>query len=115
MPLKSPITGGAWITATLGANVSATGSPYLIPAYRKDSFGIVYLRGSISPTGSVGTVLTLPVGFRPLSGCRFIVSGASSGTSLAVAFFNMMANGNLDFVGGSIVVASFDQIYFSTY
>jgi len=114
MPLDNPSSGGTWNTIAL--SLSYVPRPgFLVPAYRKDSLGIVYLRGTANyVSGPAGTVLTLPAGFRPLGICRFTVSGGGN-SALATAWLNMQSNGNLDYAGGSASVVSFDQISFSTY
>jgi hypothetical protein len=50
------------------------GAPWPVPAYYKDALGIVHLKGLIK-SGVAGTVFTtLPVGYRPLESCIYVVS-----------------------------------------
>lgn len=55
----------AWQTATLAAGwVDSFGSPYPTASYMIDSTGRVHLRGTVTG-GGVGTIMTLPTGYRP--------------------------------------------------
>lgn len=59
----------AWKDLPLSGNVTAYGGAYIRPSYRKDPFGMVYIRGLIRFNENVesGNILltTLPVGYRP--------------------------------------------------
>lgn len=116
MALKNPASGGSWTTLSLASGLVATGSPFLIPAYRKDSFGIVYLRGTASyVSGAISTICTLPSGFRPTAIARFIVFATDGSSSASTGFLDMETSGNLTYSGGSYAALSFDQISFATY
>ena len=54
----------AWQTATLTNGwVRSFGAPYPTPSFMIDSTGRVHMRGTI--TAGVGSIMTLPVGYRP--------------------------------------------------
>lgn len=116
MPLMSPLSGGTWNIAILKAEYTTTGSPFLIPGYRKDSSGIVYLRGSASYVSGLGTtLLTLPTGFRPTARCRFTVPSLNSASQATVSIVDMLSEGDLIVASGASHRISFDQIFFATY
>lgn len=115
MPLTNP-SGGSWINASLGSSYGAAGSSLLVPGYRRDVAGIVFLKGSATYiSGNAGLILTLPLGFRPTGTCRFIVFGADTGGGVATTFVSMQSNGQLVWSAGGYTVISFDQIFFATY
>lgn len=116
MALRNPVTGGSWNTLPLNASFAAAGAPFLAPAYRRDSFGIVYLRGTANyVSGNVGAICTLPAGFRPTATARFKVSSVDVNSALSVAWLDLSSNGNLTYIGGTAYSLTFDQISFSTY
>ncbi len=78
----------------------------------KDQFGMVYVRGTINPVsynsnpvfGLVGTIATLPVGYRPARTQQYVIweSGAFFGA------LNMNANGEIEgYNGGSTSIPRF--------
>jgi Pectate lyase superfamily protein len=85
----------AWQAATLaGSWVSAFGSPYPTPSYMIDSTGRVHLRGTV--TGGTGTIMTLPVGYRPVYTWR--LPSLSNG---AVALVTVDSSGVVSLNSGS--------------
>jgi hypothetical protein len=60
------------------------GAPFQVVSYSKDAQGIVWIRG-VASAGGVGTMFTLPSGFRPaateLFGCD--ANGTSGGHAIA--------------------------------
>ena len=68
-----------WITPTLLNGWEPYANTHSQPAYYKDQFGVVHLRGMVKRTSGVGTqLLTLPVGYRPEKTSYFV--GTRSGS-----------------------------------
>jgi hypothetical protein len=85
----------AWTTATLAAGWSnSLGSPNPVPSYMIDSTGRVHLRGTV--TGGTGTIMTLPVGYRPV--CTWRLPTQSNG---AVALITVDTAGVVSLASGS--------------
>jgi hypothetical protein len=85
----------AWQAATFASGwSSALGSPYPVPSYMIDSTGRVHLRGTV--TGGTGTIMTLPVGYRPYYTWRLPTQ--SNG---AVALITVDSSGVVSLVSGS--------------
>jgi hypothetical protein len=59
-----PLTGTAWIAATLGNGWVNVGG-YATAGYMKDPLGFVHLKGVIGTGASGTTAFTLPAGYRP--------------------------------------------------
>lgn len=72
-----------WINATLTSGWVNFGGAYRTAQYRRKA-GIVYLRGEIKSGTTFGTVLTLPVGFRPAAFDTYTVTGNTSANSLEI-------------------------------
>lgn len=117
MPLDNPGTGGNWITPPLGSVWRAYGAPFDVPGYRKDSMGIVTLRGWVTWLGGANNVIfTLPIGHRPTGLKRFIVSSANSSNALTISMVEVRTNGEVWWLlYGSYDFIGLDQISFSTY
>lgn len=80
-----------WVAATLDAPFTNTGSSSAPTAYYKDTFGRVYLRGSVNVAGGVpeARIFRLVEGYRPAYEHEFVVFTAppmyeSPGISVAV-------------------------------
>lgn len=116
MALKNPITGGTWNTLTLNSSHVSDGAPYLAAAYRKDSFGIVYLRGKVRQVSTYSDPLfTLPVGFRPVANCRFLLLSINGSGGNATIWVEMKSTGLMNAIDGDVSNFFLDQISFATY
>lgn len=74
----------SWTNATLTNSWVTFGGSYPTPGYRKDSNGIVHLRGVIK-SGTNGTsALTLPTGYRPAFKCSFPALNTNAGSQVDV-------------------------------
>ena len=63
-----------WVMIPLPVGVTSTAF-FDVPAYRRDTSGMVHIRGGCTaPTGSSTLLCTLPVGFRPGTRTRFLVN-----------------------------------------
>lgn len=74
--IDTRLTATAWATPTL-ASVVDYGSGFGGPRYFKDALGIVHMKGVLKATAtitSLGTLFTLPVGFRPAETLVFQVA-----------------------------------------
>jgi hypothetical protein len=91
----------AWTNATYAGAWTSYGAPYADAGYRKDSSGVVHLRGLIK-SGTIGTTaFTLPSGYRP----AFKVSHAT---------FNVSGTGNIDVnTDGTVIPATGGNTYAS--
>lgn len=75
--IDARLTATAWATPTLSGSVTDYGSGFGGPRYFKDALGIVHMKGVLKATatiGSLGTLFTLPVGFRPAETLVFQVA-----------------------------------------
>jgi len=96
----------AWQTATLASGWTSTyGSPYPAPSYMVDSTGRVHLRGTV--TGGTGTIMTLPVGYRPAYTWRLPTQ--SNG---AVALITVDSSGVVSLVSGSAASVDLGNLSF---
>lgn len=69
-----------WQTPTLNSGWSNFGSPWEVAAYRKNSSGLVTVKGLVKSTNALpSTVFTLPTGFRPAENVRTASSGSTGG------------------------------------
>lgn len=88
------------------------GGSWRVFGYWKDVFGWVHLRGLVK-SGSVATIYTLPVGYRPSAGETFL---SQSGASGYVARIDVLSTGAINLVGygasGSNVSVSLSGISF---
>ena len=116
MSLRNPAIGGSWITPTLGSIWAVYGIPFDNPGYRKDSFGIVTLRGWIAyVSGTNNVIFTLPTGYRPPGLKRFLVSAASN-TTISTSMIEVRVNGEVWWgLYGDYAAIGLDQISFATY
>ena len=74
--IDTRLTATAWATPTLGSVVDY-GFGFGGPRYFKDALGIVHMKGVLKATAtitSLGTLFTLPVGFRPAETLVFQVA-----------------------------------------
>jgi len=117
MPLDNPISGGNWITPTLGSVWAPYGAPFDVPSYRKDSMGIVTLRGGVSwVVGANNVIFTLPTGFRPTALKRFVVNAADSTQALGISMIEVRVSGQVWWgIYGSFHFIALDQVSFTTY
>ena len=77
------VTVGGGGAPAYGANYSAIGASLGIAlAFTKDAFGWVRFRGGAACNGTIGTVFTLPVGYRPPVGPLKIACDAAGGHAL---------------------------------
>lgn len=67
----------AWVALPMGASWVNFGSPFQVAQYKRDLTNFVNLRGLIK-NGAVGTLVTLPAGFRPKATEVFYLGDASS-------------------------------------
>jgi microcystin-dependent protein len=94
---------------------TALGAGYSPPAFRKDPLGKVQLRGSVTGGLLNGNVIfTLPVGYRPPSGQRFVCMNGPNSTAWGQV--NVLADGTLVAYGdtSSGTYLSLDTIEFDT-
>lgn len=100
-----------WQTVTFQSGWGNLGNPWGKASYRKDSMGIVWLKGCISGgTVGVGTpFFTLPVGYRPATNeqVRFPVISNN-----ALGVVNVYANGQVNLEVGSNAYVFLDSIRF---
>ena len=117
MPLKTAITGGIWANPSMGSIWTNYGAPFDPVGYRKDSLGVVYLRGWIVwVTGANISMFTLPVGFRPTGLKRFLVGGATQQNAIATSMVEVRANGEVWWQGyGTYFYIGLDEISFATF
>src|SRR4051794_27140262 len=81
-PLEAWHTIGAAGEPAFGAGFSAS-ADVIKPAFRKDPFGKVAMRGFVVGPSAGGVVTTLPVGYRPpASYYRFAVPGAAGSANV---------------------------------
>jgi hypothetical protein len=82
-----PLTGAAWIAATLGSAWTNYGAPYENAGYMKDPLGFVHLRGLIIGGATGSSPFTLPAGYRPGAAGQFpcVVSSGAPGGGLTIA------------------------------
>jgi hypothetical protein len=74
MPIRNPVDQpGRWIDATLDTGWYNYGSPVATAGYRKDSHGVVWLKGGVVADPGYTTVFTLPTGYRPPDQAVFLV------------------------------------------
>jgi hypothetical protein len=102
----------AWRPLEYGIGWGPQASPDHPPAaYRKDSFGIVYLRGVAAMPNSVPSngevIATLPVGYRPQY--RILVL-AMTGSPTAVGRLNVLTNGQIVWVDGATGESDFTSL-----
>lgn len=87
---------GSWETPTLLNSWTNFGGAYATAAYRKDSLGVVHLRGLI--TGGTKTATTvlfnLPSGYRPAADLMFATS-VDNGSWAGFGSFNVKSNGDV--------------------
>lgn len=105
-----------WINATLAGAWANYGSIYAPASYRL-LHGTVWLRGLVK-LGAVGTIFTLPAGFRPMLGAIFPQVAAVGLPSSGLARVDCLATGvvkvtQYSFGGGNAYVSldgiNFDQ------
>lgn len=108
---------GAWIPVDLSGMVmcgpSSTYKPYgngfAAPAYRRDAYGVVHLRGALGCQPNTGsppageTLFDLPAGYRPIAAEEFSVTTASdptfNSTSFLIATVEVDADGTVSILG----------------
>jgi len=116
MGLKNPVSGGNWIALSLASSYAPKGAGLALPAYRRDSLGIVHLRGTLGWIGgAVTTIASLPLGFRPPSRIIFIAYGWDINSTPSPLYMKIENSGNLDYVAGGAYLIGLDQISFATY
>lgn len=97
-------TAKAWVTPALGTNVTSF-SGFQVPAFLKDTSGVVTTRGAVGFTGVVssgGVLLTLPVGCRP-SGTLALAVPSSSG----IVRVDVLATGDISCNGTGFTTGGF--------
>ncbi len=111
----SVIAQSAWLTVggtgvafnTGWANV---GTGLQTAAYRKDSNGVIHLRGVVvRSSGVLTTIFTLPAGMRPALACQFPACSAG-----AFAEVDVGTGGNVVLAAGAATSVSLDGITFDT-
>jgi len=104
-----PATAATWTSLTLQNGWAWYGGIFSSPQYTKTNDGVVHLKGLI--TGGTNTydwaLATLPAGFRPKE--RILTTTANTG---AYSRFDILANGEIHFMGTSNVWYSLDGISF---
>lgn len=93
----------AWINISGGVGFAAgwvdegTGGT---PGYYKDPFGVVHLRGHVNNGGAgVGTIFTLPAGYRPASLMCYIVR-SDLGVGTGISMVNVNTSGTVVYTSG---------------
>jgi hypothetical protein len=104
-----------WTALTLINSWVSYGNGYANPAYRKNNFAEVELRGVIkSGVTTIGTVIaTLPTGYRPQTSKSYSVA-SYDGTNSVVGRISVGTDGTIMFYGGSNVFLSLDNIVIPT-
>ncbi len=98
----------AWITPTLLNGWVDFGLGWTPAGYRKSANGDVHVRLMIKDGTLSSTVLTLPVGYRPLSGFRLFTGYGNSG----VIRWNVDVNGDINMsTGGSTTFSSLECVF----
>lgn len=106
----SAVAGGpAWVTPTLLNSWVPYGSGFGTAQYRMTADGVVSLRGMVKSGNAFQSIFLLPVGYRPVNDELFNVS-----TDTVPAAFNVKADGNIGFYGGSTGYVTLSGISFST-
>jgi len=102
---------GSWVTPTLLNSWVDFGGAFATAQYRKDSFGVVHLKGLIKDgtTTSATVLFTLPTGHRPTLQRVFVTSTSTAGTSARV---DVEADGDVSIQSGSATYLSLDGISF---
>lgn len=96
-----------WTAPTLLGTWVNFGAPYGNAGYRKDSNGVVHLRGLVK-NGS-GGIFTLPTGYRPTADMIFVTHSNSNPSSLIVR-----AAGGVEYNGGGTAYFVLDGVTFYT-
>lgn len=111
LAMLSDLTPGAWQTPTLLLGWIGLGGPWQDPQFRKNSSGLVVLRGAMQrATSSLdGVVFVLPTGFRPPKQEIFI--GWTAGGPMRV---NIYPNGDVETSGANMFGSSFSGMQFYT-
>lgn len=102
-----------WIAPTFLGAWANYGGAWATAGYRKDSTGIVHLKGLVR-SGAVGTIFILPVGYRPTQNRIFIVSSDVGGT-YSFSRVDVTTAGAVNWsIGGGSTYFSLDGIKFDT-
>lgn len=118
MKMRSVLAAGSGSTLTpstdaiYGTSMAdyQTAASSLVPAdgvrFWRDPFGIVHLQGAAKWTGVVANltntnrILGLPIGYRPMYDCRFVIAcNGGTGTTAPLAKIVVQQNGNIDLEG----------------
>lgn len=95
----------AWQTMSLSNSWVVYGSPFPTASYYKDPVGMVHLQGTVK--NGVGTIFTMPAGYRPSAARDFAVRGNGIFASVRVG-----GAGGIDMLEGTNVALSLDGISF---
>lgn len=111
--VESPHVVGAFgEPAFAGAWVNYASSPYVQPAqFWRDSSGLVHLSGLVR-AGAIGTIFTLPVGYRPLVGQPIFIVDAGPGVARIDVTPDGQVQVNTYKSGGTNANVSLDEISF---
>lgn len=78
------------------------------PAYWKDPYGIVHLRGLLqNPSSTTGAMFVLPASYRPINYAYFAVSDSNTTPTYLTVYITATTNGSV--AAGSVVVANSTQ------
>lgn len=109
----SKVGGGdlSWTNVSTFANGwSAYGAGYSTPAYRKDSNGVVHLKGLIQ-SGTIGSVaFNLPAGYRPPEHMLFACESSNGSSTFGVT--DIQSTGDVTPKVGGNTFFSLDGISF---
>jgi hypothetical protein len=73
-----------WTAANLGGAWSNTGTPYATAKYFKDGMKTVFIEGVVTGGVAGSTILTLPLGMRPLNRIAFITGNVTTGSTALI-------------------------------
>ena len=122
-PAYRVITGGMvdfWHQPALSNGWAQLGSGFANAAYRKDTGGVVRLRGVVrsgtfdASGGAAGTIFTLPLGFRPEARAMFAAPSVGGGTD-AYGRVDVKPTGEVVAIFGTSTFIGLDGVAFAGY